>query len=63
MAGSQRRSIVRQLWLQRPDKERAATDVMIFYGWLEEHRPELLRRGHGDAYQHLKSDLMGLIKS
>ncbi len=63
MANSQRRSLVRQLWLQRPENERTANDVLIFYGELQEHRPELLpRSGHGDPYQHLKVDLRGLIK-
>ncbi len=52
---------VRQLWQTRPVKQRTATEVLIFYGWLEEHYPELLTRGKGDPYQHLKGDLSGLV--
>ncbi len=56
-----RRARARQLWAARSPKERTATGVLIFYGWLEEHYPELLPPGKGDPYQHLKVDLSGLI--
>jgi hypothetical protein len=56
-----RHARVRQLWEARSPKERTATDVVIFHGWLQEHFPELLPRGKGDSYQHLKVDLQGLI--
>jgi hypothetical protein len=52
---------VRQLWQAREPKQRTATDVLIFYGWLEQHYPDLLKRGKGDPYQHLKVDLSGLV--
>jgi hypothetical protein len=61
-AESERRSSVRQLWLERPPQERTDTDVLNFFGWLDEHHPELLKRGSGDPYQYLKVDLKGLIK-
>ena len=53
---------VRQLWQARPLKptQRTGTEVLIFYGWLEQNRPDLLKRGQGDPYQHLKSGLHGL---
>jgi hypothetical protein len=56
---------VRRLWQALyPPRERIFTKVLIFYGWLQEHRPELLPRprGKGDPYQHLKADLKGLIR-
>ena len=52
---------VRQLWLVRTPKERTAKGVLIFYAWIEKWHPELLPPGTGDAYQHLKVDLEGLI--
>ena len=55
---------VRQLWQARQLKpeQRTGTQVLIFHSWLEQHRPELLKRGKGDPYQHLKVDLRGLWK-
>ena len=32
------------------------------YRWPEKHYPDLLKRGKGDPYQHLKVDLRGLWK-
>ena len=52
---------VRQLWQARAPKERTSADVLIFYGWLEQHYPNLLKRGKGNPYQHLKVDLSGLL--
>ena len=57
---------VRQLFLApHPDPaKRTATTVLIFYGWLERHRPELLPEGkHDDPFQYLKSDLNGLYQA
>ncbi len=56
-----RQARVRQLWQARSSKERTATGVLIFYGWLDEHFPELLPQGKGDPYQHLKVDLAELV--
>lgn len=53
---------VRQLWNARPYAERTGTQVLMFYGWLEKHYPDLLKHGKGDPYQHLKVDLRGLWK-
>lgn len=61
LTDTQRQSLLRQLWMNRPDGNRTATDVLIFYGDLERQHPELIWRGQGDPYQHLKSDLAGLI--
>jgi hypothetical protein len=57
-----RQARVRQLWLARAPEERNAAGVLIFYGWLAHHYPELLKRGKGDPYQYLKVDLNGLIR-
>ncbi len=52
-----------KLWLdQQPAGMRTDTYVVIFYRWLKENRFELLKTGHGDPYQHLKVDLLGLIE-
>jgi hypothetical protein len=53
---------VRQLFEARPSEERTETGVLLFYGWLEKHHPELLPTGPGDPYQHLKVDLRGLYQ-
>jgi len=56
---------VRQLFVaHHPDStKRTATSVLIFYGWLEQHRPELLPEGkHADPFQHVRSDLGGLFE-
>jgi hypothetical protein len=53
---------VRQLWQARyPAEEGTETKVLVFYGWLEQNNPELLKRGKGDPYQNLKVDLSGLV--
>ena len=57
----ERRAQVLLLWLQRAPKKRSGNDVLIFYGELQRTRPELLKHGHGDPYQQLKSDLRGYI--
>jgi hypothetical protein len=53
---------VRQLWKARPIKreQRTGTEILVFYGWMEQYHPDLLTHGKGDPYQHLKSDLHGL---
>jgi len=50
--------------MARPTTSRDANGhyVVIFYRWLKENRFELLKTGHGDPYQHLKVDLLGLIE-
>jgi hypothetical protein len=57
-----RRMRVRQLWQAREPELRTEDHILIFHGWLEQHHPELLPRGQGDAYQALKVDLSGLYK-
>jgi hypothetical protein len=59
---SERRVALIQLWLQRPPGQRTRDHVLEFYGWLENNHPELLRRGHGDPYQHLQADLSSHIR-
>lgn len=59
----EKRAKLRELWLDRqPENKRSGNDVLIFYGWLEKNWPELLTKGEGDPYQHLKADLAGLWK-
>jgi hypothetical protein len=53
-----RRAQLTTLWLNYASKgEPTETKLLAFHGWLEEHRPELLKQGHGDSYQQLKTDL------
>jgi hypothetical protein len=60
MRDIERRQELRKLWLKTPENKRRGDDVLVFYGRLEQERPELLKRGHGDPYQQLKSDLSGM---
>ena len=57
----ERRAQLLAFWRERPIEKRTGNDVAIFYRWLEENRPELLRRGSGDPYQHLQADLSSHI--
>ena len=50
------------LWLERPENKRMEKDLIVFYGWLEQNRPELLKRRYGDPYQQLKVDVGKLIR-
>ena len=52
-----------KLWLQRPAAERTGNDVLVFYGWLQTNRPDLLKRGPGDPYQHLQAELARHVKA
>jgi len=53
---------VRQLFQTRHPGKPTATDALIFFGWLQAHKPELLPKPkHGDPFQHLKVDLAGLL--
>lgn len=42
-----------ELWLERPKAERTGDDVMQFYGWLSEHKPDLIPSGDG-AFRQLR---------
>ena len=44
-------------WLDRPEHRRTENDVVVFYRWLEEYHPELLKRRESDPYQQLMADL------
>ena len=50
------------LWLERPENNRDEDDVLTYYGWLEENRPELLKRRSGDPYQQLKLELRNFTR-
>ena len=57
---------VRQLFVaHHPDPaKRTVTSVLLFYAWLEGHRPELLpQEKDGDPLQYLESDLSGLYQA
>jgi hypothetical protein len=56
-----RRARLLALWMERPEDERTDTGIVNFYQWMEEHHPDLLRRGSGDPYQYLKADLTGYV--
>ncbi len=50
--------LIVQEWLKRPVAQRKEGDVLIFYGHLTQHRPDLLAfRASGDKYQHLHTIL------
>ena len=57
-----RRTQVRQLFAARPFEQRTETGILLFHNWLRQHRPDLLPKEPGDAYQSLKVDLSGLYK-
>jgi len=46
-----------ELWWERPADRRTADDVVAFYRWLENHKPELLNRRHSDPYGNLLATL------
>ena len=50
------------LWLDRPEHRRTENDVVVFYRWLEEYHPELLKRRESDTYQQLNVDLQKYIR-
>ena len=52
---------IRHPW--KPTEKPKGTEVLIFFGWLQHHNPDLLPKGkEGDPYQHLKVDLVGLCE-
>jgi hypothetical protein len=61
MKDRERQALVRDLWLRRPADKRTENDVLMFYGEIKDARPELLKRGRGDPYQHLMADLCGYV--
>ena len=48
------------LFQQRPPNKRTWEEVVEFYRWLEENRPELLKR-YGDPYRRLQAVLRPYI--
>jgi hypothetical protein len=58
-----RRARVRQLFLARAAEDRSEIGTLLFYKWIEEHYPDLVRRSaHGNPYDILKGDLEGLLR-
>ena len=51
------------LWLKRPENQRTAKDLVIFYRWLEENHPELLKRHNDDEFRQLEADLRGFFRA
>jgi hypothetical protein len=52
-----------KLWLQQPTDRRTMNDVLVFYGRLQQHNPELLPpSSRSDPYQQMKSVLSAHIK-
>lgn len=50
------------LWIGRSTDQRTGNHVLVFYGWLQQHHPELVpREGQGDPYQHLQAELARYI--
>ncbi len=56
---AQRLSLVRKLWMLHP--ERGEFEAVNFYQEMDHDHPELLRRGPGDDYQRLRTDILDLI--
>jgi hypothetical protein len=52
-----------RLWLARPENNRTEKDLVVFYRWLEENRPELLKRHDDDEYRQLEADLRDYIRA
>ena len=60
MTDADRRAQLIALWLERPSEERTdETGIVNFYKWVKDNRPDLLKSGAGDPYQHLRNDLTG----
>ena len=63
MDDASRRAEVRKLWYQQytEDSQRTGNNVLKFYMWLQEHRPDLVpkTKGGADTYQAFKSELHG----
>jgi hypothetical protein len=58
-ADDDRRFLVRNLWrIRQSPEQRTAKDLLMFYGWLQVNRRDLLKH-HSDAYRQLKVDLLG----
>jgi hypothetical protein len=57
-----RRLRVRQLFKARPELERTLNGVVIFYDWLRDHYPDLIKPGPGDDhFQRVQADVSDLI--
>ena len=57
-----RRLRVRQLFKARPEVERTPIGVVIFYDWLRDHYPDLIKPGPGDDhFQRVRADVGDLI--
>jgi len=55
---------VRQLFVTRHPRQRTGNNVLRFFLWLRQNRPELLSdENHSASYQLLKVDLLGLYVS
>ena len=50
---AERESRIIDCWMDRPKDRRTADDLMAFYGWLSDHKSELLPRGDG-GYARLR---------
>ncbi len=55
--------LIIQEWLKRPENKRSETDVLGFYGYLQQNRPDLLRFKYSgaDKYQAVKAILTNFI--
>lgn len=58
MKDDERQAAMVRLWLEYSDHEGKQHHLMVFYGWLQRNRPDLLSWRHfGHSYQSLKSQL------
>jgi len=51
-----------ELWLQMPESERIADNVLSFYGRLVTEHPELIPAGPGDPYEKVRGELASYIR-
>jgi len=58
MRDDKRQAAMVRLWLEHSEHEGKQRHLMVFYGWLQCNRPDLLTRGRfGNSYQNLKAEL------
>jgi hypothetical protein len=63
MKDRDREAALVSLWLSRyPPEKRTADNVIAFYGWVRDNRPELLKHQCHDKFLQVKADLRNHIR-
>ena len=63
MQDFEKRQTIRRLWLDRPESRRTENDIVLFYEWLAENLPSLLKRSHPVSFQEFRAELLPLQES